>query len=170
MVFIRIIDWLSEWSGKTVSWLFLVLCATVAYDLFARRFSGRATDWAFDVNYMIYGTNFMIAGAYTLLHKGHVRVDVLYNSFSVKTQGWLDIIFYVCLMIPMCVFLISSTWLDFMYSFEAREVSIQSAWHPAIWPYKFVMPLTFALMLLQSLAELVKSIMAAAGRSQNVAS
>ncbi len=73
-------------------------------------------------------------------------------------------------MIPMCVFRISSTWLDFMYSFEAREVSIQSAWHPAIWPYKFVMPLTFALILLQSLAELVKSIMAAAGRSQHVAS
>ncbi|MBU1276568.1 MAG: TRAP transporter small permease subunit [Proteobacteria bacterium] len=169
MVFIKIIDWISEWSGKTVSWLFLVLCATVAYDLFARRVTGRATDWAFDINYMIYGTNFMIAGAYTLLHNGHVRVDVLYNNFSVKTRAWLEILFYLVFMIPMCVFLLSSTWLDFGYSFEAREVSIQSAWHPAIWPYKFVMPLTFTLLLLQSIAELAKNIMAAAGRSQHVA-
>jgi TRAP-type mannitol/chloroaromatic compound transport system permease small subunit len=170
MALIKIIDWISEWSGKSVSWLFLVLCATVGYDLFARRFTGRSTDWAFDINYMVYGTNFMIAGAYTLLHNGHVRVDVLYNNFSLKTRAWLEIIFYVTLMIPMCLFLLSSTWMDFLYSFEAREVSIQSAWHPAIWPYKFVMPLTFTLMLLQSIAELLKNIMAAAGRSLHVAS
>ncbi|MCF8032678.1 MAG: TRAP transporter small permease subunit [Desulfarculaceae bacterium] len=170
MAFIKIVDWMSEWSGKAVSWLFLVLCITVAWDLFARRVTGRATDWAFDVNYMVYGTNFMIAGAYTLLHKGHVRVDVLYNSFSVKTRAWLEVLFYVAFMLPMCVFLLSSTWMDFLYSFEAREVSIQSAWHPAIWPYKFVMPLTFALMFLQSLAELLKNIYTLAGRDQYVAS
>lgn len=169
MVFTKIADSISEWSGKAVSWLFLVLCATVAYDLFARRITGKSTDWAFDLNYMIYGTNFMIAGAYTLLHNGHVRVDVLFDSFSVKTKARLEIFFYLVFMLPMCLFLLSSTWLDFSYSFEAREVSIQSAWHPAIWPYKFVMPLTFALMLLQSVSELIKNIMTLAGRNQNVA-
>ena len=169
MAFIKIVDWISEWSGKTVSWLFLVLCVTVAWDLFERRITGRSTDWAFDVNYMIYGTNFMIAGAYTLLHNGHVRVDVLYNSFSTKTRAWLEVLFYVAFMLPMCVILLSSTWMDFLYSFEAREVSIQSSWHPAIWPYKFVMPLTFALILLQSLAELLKNIYTLAGRDQYVA-
>jgi TRAP-type mannitol/chloroaromatic compound transport system permease small subunit len=170
MWFVRAIDKISEWTGKTVAWLFLLLVATVAYDLFARRLTGKATDWAFDINYMIYGTNFMIAGAYTLWCNGHVRVDVLYNQFSPRTRAWMEIVFYVCLMIPMCVFLLYSTWLDFSYSWASKEVSIQSAWHPPIYHYKFVMPLTFALLLLQSLSELIKNVLVVIGRRDHVAS
>lgn len=168
MGWIKVIDGISQWTGKTVAWLFLALIAAVAYDLFCRRFTGRSTDWAFDINYMLYGTNFMIAGAYTLYHKGHVRVDVLFNNFSPKTQAWLEIFFYITLMIPMCCFLLYSTGLDFMYSWQAKEVSIQSSWHPPIYHYKFVMPLTFALMLLQSIAELAKNVLVVTGRAQNV--
>ena len=168
MVLIKIIDWISDWSGKAVSWLFLALIASVAYDLFARRFTGRATDWAFDINYMIYGTNFMIAGAYTLLHNGHVRVDVLYNNFSPRVQAALEITFLIVFLIPMCVFLLYSTGMDFAYSWEAKEVSIQSSWHPPIYHYKFVMPLTFAILLLQSLSQLVKNILTLTKRSQDV--
>jgi TRAP-type mannitol/chloroaromatic compound transport system permease small subunit len=167
MLALRIIDQISEWAGKTVAWLFLVLIFTVAYDLFARRLTGRATDWAFDINYMIYGTNFMIAGAYTLLHNGHVRVDVLYNNFAPKTRAWLEIFFYVVLMLPLCIILFYSTGIDFLYSVESREVSIQSSWHPPIYHYKFVMPLTFFLLILQSVSQLVKNIMVATGRWQN---
>jgi TRAP-type mannitol/chloroaromatic compound transport system permease small subunit len=167
MAALKVIDQISEWAGKTVSWLLLVLIFTVAYDLFARRLTGRATDWAFDINYMIYGTNFMIAGAYALLHNSHVRVDVLYNNFSPKTRAWLEIFFYVVLMLPMCGFLLYATWLDFSYAWEAKEVSIQSAWHPPIYHYKFVMPLTFFLLILQSISQLVKHVMVAAGRWQN---
>jgi TRAP-type mannitol/chloroaromatic compound transport system permease small subunit len=167
MLALRIIDQISEWAGKTVAWLFLVLIFTVAYDLFARRLTGRATDWAFDINYMIYGTNFMIAGAYTLLHNGHVRVDVLYNNFAPKTRAWLEIFFYVVLMLPLCIILFYSTGIDFLYSVESREVSIQSSWHPPIYHYKFVMPLTFFLLILQSISQLAKNIMVAAGRWQN---
>lgn len=170
MGLIRLIDRISDLTGKTVGWLFLVLVATVAYDLFARKLLGRATDWAFDINYMLYGTNFMIAGAYTLLHKGHVRVDVLFNNFSPKLQASLEIVFYLTLMLPMCGFLLDATWLDFLYSWEAREVSIQSPWHPPIYHYKFVMPLSFALLTLQSLAELAKNVMVLKGGTNNVAS
>ena len=76
------INALNEFVGKAVSLLFIALVITVSLDLFTRFFTGKSTDWAFDINYMIYGTNFMLAGAYAMKHDSHVRVDVIYQKFS----------------------------------------------------------------------------------------
>lgn len=165
--FVRGVDALNEFMGKAVSWLMLALIASVCLDLFSRYFTGRSTDWAFDINYMLYGTSFMIAGAYTLKHDGHVRVDVLFMKFSPKTRAWLEMFFYIVLMFPLCVFLLEATWIDFVMSVENREVSIVSSWHPPIYYYKFVMPLSFALLLLQSIVQFLRNIFVIAGRVQN---
>ena len=165
--FIRGVDALNEFMGKAVSWLFLALIASVCLDLFSRAFTGRSTDWAFDINYMLYGTSFMVAGAYTLKHDGHVRVDVLFMNFSAKTRAWLEIFFYIALMFPLCSFLLYSTWVEFLISVETREVSIVSAWHPPIYHYKFVMPLSFALLLLQSIVQFLRNVFVLTGRVQN---
>lgn len=165
--FIRGVDALNEFMGKAVSWLMLALIASVCWDLFSRFFTGRSTDWAFDINYMLYGTSFMVAGAYTLKHDGHVRVDVLFMNFSPKTQAWLEIFFYIFLMSPLCVFLLEATWIDFLMSVENREVSIVSSWHPPIYYYKFVMPLSFALLLLQSIVQFLRKVFVLMGRVQN---
>lgn len=156
--FLRAVDSLNEWTGKTVSWLFLALIASVSIDLLMRFFVGRATDWAFDINYMIYGTNFMLAGAYTLKYDAHVRVDVLFAKFSPRGQAILEAIFYVCIMFPLCIFLLHATWNDFIQACQSREVSIVSAWHPPVYHYKGIMPLAFSLLLLQSIVQFIRNL------------
>lgn len=156
--FLTAVDSLNEFIGKAVSWLFLALIFSVSIDLLARFFMGQATDWAFDINYMIYGTQFMLAGAYTMKHDAHVRVDVLLSKFSPRSQALLEIIFYVCIMLPSCAFLLHATWKDFVQACLSKEVSIVSSWHPPVYHYKGIMPLTFALLILQSIVQLIRNL------------
>ena len=86
-IFLHAINTLNEWVGRAVSWLFLALIASVCIDLFTRFFTGKSTDWAFDINYMIYGTNFMLAGAYALKHNSHH--DVI--EFYAQIYTWVTI-------------------------------------------------------------------------------
>lgn len=151
------INSLNEYVGKAVSLLFIALIFTVSLDLFTRFFTGRTTVWAFDINYMIFGTNFMLAGAYAMKHDSHVRVDVLYQRFSPRTQAVLEVIFLALVMIPLTAFMLKSTMTDFLSSVAAREVSISSSWRPPIYPYKAVMPLAFLLLLLQSIAHFISN-------------
>jgi len=147
-----VLDWintLNEWVGKTVNWLILALVVEVALDVILRKTTGKGLFWAFDVNYMIYGTQFMLAGAYTLKYNAHVRVDVVYNRFSPRGRATLEIIFLLCLLFPASIFLIDACWEHFLVATYQREIGIVSAWHPPIYPFKAVMPVTFALLILQ---------------------
>lgn len=163
-IFLDGINTLNEWVGKAVSWLFLALIASVCIDLFARFFTGRSTDWAFDINYMLYGTNFMLAGAYTLKHNAHVRVDVINLKFSPRVRASLECVFYLLIMFPLCSFMLYATWLDFVSAVQMKEVSIVSSWHPPVYYYKAVMPLTFALLILQSIANFIPNLVVAVKR------
>jgi len=156
--FINAVDTLNEWVGRAVSWLFLALTAAVVIDTLYRLFAGRGTDWAFDINYMIYGVQFMLASAFCLKHNVHVRVDPIYARFSPRGQGILEIVFYVLILFPSTIFLLDSCWEHFTSAVEAREISIVSAWHPPVYHFKVVMPLTFLLLLLQEIALFIRYI------------
>jgi len=160
------VDSLNEWFGKAVSWLFLALVGSVSVDLLMRYFIGQGTDWAFDINYMIYGTQFMLAGAYTMKYNAHVRVDVIYNKFSPRGRAVLEAIFLLVIFFPLCGFLLFSCWSDFVQAVGAREISIVSAWHPPVYHYKAVMPLAFVLLILQGVAIFIRSLYTVAKRSE----
>ena len=81
------IDRVSEWSGKAFAWLIIVLTVAVSYDVLARYLFRAPTDWAYDAAYILYGSLFMMAGAYTLSRNGHVRGDVLYGFFPAARTG-----------------------------------------------------------------------------------
>ena len=163
------INALNEFVGKAVSLLFIVLVITVSLDLFSRFFTGKSTFWAFDINYMIYGTNFMLAGAYAMKHDSHVRVDVIYQKFSPRTRAVMDLFFLALVMIPLSSFMFYSTWIDFINSVGARETSMFSSWRPPIYPFKAVMPLAFFLLLLQSIGHFITSFVIALKGESNVA-
>jgi TRAP-type mannitol/chloroaromatic compound transport system permease small subunit len=162
------INAISETVGKAVSLLFIALVFTVSIDLLTRYFTGRSTFWAFDINYMIFGTNFMLAGAYAMKHDSHVRVDVIYQQFSPRTRAVLDVVFLALVMIPLSSFMFYSTWIDFLNSVAARETSMVSSWRPPIYPYKAVMPLAFLLLLLQSIGNFITSSVIAVKGDSNV--
>lgn len=158
---VRLIDTLSEWSGKLVSLLVFPLVAVLGVEVFARYLFQSPTFFAYDMTYMLYGAIFMLGAPYTLLYKGHIRTDVFYHKFTPRVQGTLDAAMYLLLYLPgMLFFLIFGA--EYAYSsWVIAERGSLTFWRPPIYPYKAIIPLTALLLLLQGASELVKSLHAA---------
>ena len=88
---LRAIDQLSYWSGKAFAWLIVALTLVVSVEVFKRYILNAPTAWIFDFNNMLYGTLFMMSGAYTLALSGHVRADFVYARLSPRPQAALDL-------------------------------------------------------------------------------
>ena len=108
--FLLIIDGISTWFGKTAAWLIILLMAVVCVEVFKRYIMNMPTAWIFDVDNMLYGTVFMLCGAYTLAQNAHVRGDFLYSSMRPRMQASLDIVLYVVFFHPGIAALIYAGW------------------------------------------------------------
>src|SRR5579872_689903 len=104
--FLHTIDGISTWVGKAVSWLIIILMLVVCVEVFKRYIMNSPDAWIFDVDNMLYGTLFMLCGAYTLAQNGHVRGDFLYSSMKPRTQATLDLALYIAFFIPGIVALV----------------------------------------------------------------
>src|SRR5512134_2201142 len=98
--FLLFVDRLSTWIGQAFAWLIIGLTLMISWEVFSRYVLSNPHAWAFDVMIMLYGTLFMMAGAYTLSKNGHVRGDVLYGFFEPRTQATVDLVLYVLFFIP----------------------------------------------------------------------
>src|SRR6516165_9089800 len=94
------IDGISTWVGKTAAWLIIALMTVVCVEVFKRYIFNAPTAWIFDLDNMLYGTLFMLAGAYTLAQNGQVRGDFLYSSMRPRMQAGLDVVLYIIFFIP----------------------------------------------------------------------
>lgn len=150
-------DNLSEFIGRTVSWLCLLLMGILLYEVVARYFFNAPTIWAHDFSTMVYGTFCILAGAYTHKHKGHVNSAVVYSLFPKRGQIILDIITGLLGLIVFSIFF--TVVLDFAIdSWSIREVSSKSQWAPPIYPFKMILPIAVALLFLQSLSHLIRDL------------
>lgn len=152
------IDRLSTLIGQTFAWSILVLTAVIVYEVVARYVFRAPTTWAYDVSYMLYGTLFMMAGAYTLSRNGHVRGDFLYRHFRPRLQAKFDLVLYILFFFPAIVAFMITGWRYAMESFAQNERSMFSPSGPVIWPFKFLIPIVGVLLLLQGLVETVRCI------------
>lgn len=158
---IRALDSVALWSGRIVAWLIIPMVLSLAYEVFARYLFEAPTIWAYDMTFMLYGTFFMLGSAFTLLRKGHIRTDTFYGAWSVRRQGTVDALCYLLFFFPG---LIAFLWVGsdyFWTSFRQGERIVTSPWMPIIYPFKFVIPLTAALLLIQGVSEFLKSVWAA---------
>jgi TRAP-type mannitol/chloroaromatic compound transport system permease small subunit len=158
---IHALDQFSERSGRLVAWLIIPMVLGLVYEVTARYFFNAPTVWAYDTTYILYGTFFMLGAAFTLKRGAHIRTDMLYARWSVRTQGILDTICYIVFFFPP---LIALLWVGagfFLTSFERGERVVSSPWMPVIYPLKAVIPIACALLMAQGLAELARSIWAA---------
>jgi TRAP-type mannitol/chloroaromatic compound transport system permease small subunit len=154
---IRVIDTISEWSGKIVCWLVLIFTIVLGYEIVMRYVFNAPTKWAFDISYMLGGTYFWLGGGYTLLKKKHVRIDIFYRTFSIRKQALVDIFFSLIFFFPLWGLLLYEL-IPYVYlSWVTDERSMQGYWMPILYPFKTVMPLGVALLLLQGFAELMRS-------------
>jgi TRAP-type mannitol/chloroaromatic compound transport system permease small subunit len=152
------IDKISTWFGQLASWLIVTLTALMVWEIMSRRFFDAPHAWAFDAQIQMYGTLFMMAGAYTLSKAGHVRGDVLYGFFAPRVQAGLDLTLYVFFFLPGAVAL---AWAGYRYAGESwaiRERSGIMADGPYIFPFKTVIPIAGALILLQGVAEIARCV------------
>lgn len=152
------IDKVSSWVGQVFSWLIVALTFLISWEVFSRYVLNHPNPWSFDLMIMMYGTSFMMAGAYTLAKNGHVRGDVLYGFFPPRLQAGLDLALYFLFFIPGVVALV---WAGYTYALESlaiRESSTLTANGPPLYPFKMIIPISGVLLLLQGFVEIIRCI------------
>ena len=156
--FLSLIDRFTTAIGKLAAWLLIALMLLVCGDVFARYVLNRPSQWGFELSTMMYGALFMLCGAYTLAQNGHVRGDFLYGSMKPRTQALLDLILYLLFFLPGIGALVFAG-MDFAsYSWSINERSSITANGPPLAPFKTVIPVAGALVLVQGLAEIVRCV------------
>jgi TRAP-type mannitol/chloroaromatic compound transport system permease small subunit len=154
--YLFLVDSISTWVGKAFAWLIAALTLLVCYEVFRRYVANDPTLWGFDASYMLYGTLFMLCGAYTLAQDGHVRGDFLYGQMRPRTQAGLDLVLYIVFFIPGIAALVYAG-VDFAEtSWRLREHSSLTSGGPPLYHFKTLIPIAGALLLLQGVAEIAR--------------
>ena len=152
------VDRASTILGQTFSWLIMALTLMISWEVFSRYVLDHPHPWAFDVMIMLYGSVFMLAGAYTLSKNGHVRGDVLYGFFPPRLQAGLDLALYLLFFIPG-VFALA--WAGYNFAAESwmiNEHSNITADGPPVYPFKMVLPIAGAFLLVQGVVEIIRCV------------
>ena len=153
-----IVDKISTWIGQAFSWMIVALTLLIGWEVFSRYVMNNPHPWVFDAQMMLYGSLFMMAGAYTLAKSGHVRGDILYGFLKPRTQATLDLILYVVFFIPGIIALIYAGYFYAADSWRIGEHSSITADGPPIYPFKTIIPLAGGLLILQGLVEIFRCV------------
>ncbi len=152
------VDKISTFVGQAFSWLIVGLTFMISWEVFSRYVLDHPHAWAFDVMIIMYGTLFMMAGAYTLSKAGHVRGDVLYGFFEPRTQATIDLVLYIVFFIPGVFALTYAGYYFAAESWAMNEHSSITAEGPPIYPFKTMLPLAGAFLLLQGVIEIIRCV------------
>jgi TRAP-type mannitol/chloroaromatic compound transport system permease small subunit len=155
---LRAIDRLSYWSGKAFAWLIVALTLVVAVEVFKRYILNVPTAWIFDFNNMLYGTLFMMCGAYALALGAHVRADFVYLYLRPRIQAALDLTLYLLFFLPGILALIYAGYGYAADSWHIGEHSTVTAEGPPVYHFKTVIPIAGALVMIQGLAEILRCV------------
>lgn len=158
MKFVKFVDTLSEKFGSFGAWLVLPLMVIVVYEVVVRHVFNSPTLWTYDTLWMLYSVNFLLGGGFTLWKKGHIRIDIIYDTFSERTKLIFDMVIYALIFFVPCAIL---TWISSEYAWESwvtKENLSTTSWIFPAGPIKTVMPIGFLLLTLQSFAEVIRNI------------
>ncbi len=151
------IDRITTFVGRLFAWAIVGLTLLITWEVFSRYFLNHPHPWALDAQIMLYGILFMMAGAYTLAHQGHVRGDVLYGSLRPRTQASIDLVLFVFFYLPGVLAL---TWAGWTYANESLTIR-ENTFSPdplPLYPFKFVIPAAGFLLLLQGIVEILRCV------------
>ena len=158
---IRLIDtYVGELSGKIFMLMIFPLVGGSTYEVIARYVFDAPTKWAYDTSYMLYGSHFMLGAAYCLYKGGHIRTDVIYEKLSVRWQGRIDAGLYIFFFFPGMILFFWFGSIEALHSWDILEESVVSPWRPPLYPFKAIVPVSAALLMIQGISELLKSLYA----------
>ena len=157
---IRIIDAVSEWTGRAIAWLVLAMVLIIVYDISMRYLFHIGSVALQELEWHLFSLVFLFGAAYTLKHDGHVRVDIFYQSrwMNYRRRAYIDLFGTVFMLVPFCVLIIVSSG-TFVGDAYARG---EGSPDPGGLPYRFLLraaiPTGFALLLLQGIAQMIRAI------------
>lgn len=157
--FIEFADSLSAWFGKAFGWLIMLMSFGIGYEVLVRYVFNNPTPWALDVSFIMYGTLFMMGGAYTLSRGGHVRGDFVYRTWQPRTQARVDLVLYFLFFFPGILALIFAGWKYAAQSWSYTEVSVNSPAGIPIYQFKTVIVAAGILLFIQGMAEVCRCIL-----------
>ncbi len=157
--YIDFADKLSAFFGKSFGWLIVMMTIGMSYEVFVRYLLNRPTPWALDVSFIMYGTLFMMGGAYTLSRGGHVRGDFIYRLWRPRTQAMVDLVLYIIFFFPGIFALVFAGWKYASRSWGYGEVSVNSPAGVPIYQFKSVIVAAGLLLLIQGLAQVFRCIL-----------
>jgi len=156
---LKAIDSISDWSGKLVAFLVWPGVAVLVWEIGARHLFNAPTIWAHGIAQRLFAAYYILGGAYALLYKLHVSMDIIYNRFSLRTRAILDL-FTASLLFATCVVLL---WQGFGYAWESlsRLEACHTTFHAPVYPVKLMIPIAALLLLLQGLAKFYRDLITA---------
>jgi TRAP-type mannitol/chloroaromatic compound transport system permease small subunit len=156
--YIRFADTLSAWFGKVFAWCIVVMSVGIGYEVVVRYAFRSPTPWAFDLSYMLYGTLFMMAGAYTLSRDAHVRGDFIYRLWQPRTQAAVELVLYIIFFFPGVTALVLAGWKYSSRAWGYFEVSSNSPAGIPIFQFKSIIVAAGVLLFLQGIAQVFRCI------------
>lgn len=161
---LRTIDMVSEWSGKLVSILIFFMTGILFLEVLLRYIFNSPTIWAHELTLHFFGAYSVLAGAYVLLHRQHINIDLIYDCFSPRIKAIVDSLTYLLFFFFIVVTLrygMMTAW----RAVELRQTVSPSPWGSPLWPLKLTIPLAALLMLTQGLAHFIRALkMAVTGK------
>jgi TRAP-type mannitol/chloroaromatic compound transport system permease small subunit len=155
---LHVVDGWSAAVGKTYAWCIVILTFTTSYEVFARYIFLAPTEWAFDASYMLYGTLFMMAGAYALSRNAHVRGDFIYRAWAPRRQAMIDLVLYILFYFPGMIAFVYAGYGFAELSRRMNEHSAASPNGPVVWPFKWLIVVVGALMVIQGVVEVLRCV------------
>lgn len=157
MALSRLIDGLNEKIAEAVSWALLAAVLICAGNALIRYIFNTSSNAWLEIQWYLYAAMFMLASAHTLKRDEHVRIDVIVGRFSKRTQVWIDLFGYLLFLMPICGLILYYGIPFALISIESGEMS-SNAGGLIVWPAKVLVPIAFALLILQGISEIIKRI------------
>ena len=166
LVLARAIDTVNSFIGRAVAWLVLAAVLVSAGNAVARYALGLSSNAWLEIQWYLFSAVFLLCAGYTLLRNAHVRIDVLSGRLSPRTRAWIDIAGGLFFLLPMALIVLYLSWPMFVDSYLTHEVS-SDAGGLTRWYVKVLIPIGFALLVLQGVSEIVKRVAFLLGRSDD---
>lgn len=162
----RLIDGLSEAVGRAAIWLVLVVVVISAGNAVSRFSMNLSSNAMLEIQWYLFSAIFMFSAAYVLKKNEHIRIDVIAGRLSEKAQNWIDVFGILVFLLPMALMIAWLSWPVFMNAWNTSEYSPNPG-GLIRWPVRLMMPLGFALLILQAFSELIKRLAFLTGTGPN---
>ncbi|MGH6923030.1 MAG: TRAP transporter small permease subunit [Propylenella sp.] len=157
--YVMFADRVSAWFGKAFAWAIMVMIFGISWEVFLRYIIHAPSIWSFDLSYIMYGTLFMMAGAYTLSRDGHVRGDFIYRLWRPRTQAKVELVLYFLFFFPGVTALVLSGWKYAARGWRFQEISVNSPAGIPVFQFKMIIVAGGILLFMQGIAQVFRCIM-----------